>query len=784
MMNTIATAAAGYHGRGWKPVPVNRKTKKPIGKDWQNKPYDSTQFNGNRLNVGVQLGAVSGGLVDVDLDDIPAIGLAPEFLPPTGAVFGHNSKPCSHQLYVCDDLCKGEKATIQFARYVDGKRAGVIVEVRTGSDGKGAATVFPPSMHVTGETVQWVVDNEPARVSGAVLKRAVLKLAVTALLQPNYPGNGSRHEGALALGGVFARAGWSAEDIEHVVKVLARNARDDEIGDRVEAAVGAIAVLNNGNPVQGLPSLEKIWGKETTDTLRKWLPMKAQDDGRKTITLRAGKLHEIANEAEAALLAANVPFYARGGEIVRLIVEDVPASRGRRTKVARLRPISVDAMRDQLSQTVKFEKYNERAGKMMPADPPPDVAKIILARDGVWKFLALRGVINSPTLRPDGSILALPGYDEATALLLVDPPPMPAIPEHPTREQALTAVRHLDQLLIEFPFKDAASRSTALSALITPVTRGAMPAVPLHAFDAPEAGSGKSYLVDLASTIATGEIAPVIAAGPDEGETEKRLGAELMTGQSIISIDNLNGDLAGDFLCQAIERPIVKPRILGLSKTMRVENTVTLFGNGNNLRLVGDIVRRVIRCSLDANVERPELRKFRGDPVRTVLEDRGSYIAATLTVVRAYLSAGYPNECTPLASFSDWSRLVRSALVWLGYADPVETMEAARADDPSRANLHAVVAAWLKVIGPDNPMSAGGIIARAFWAASDDRQPILKDAIAVVATQPGKDELDARKFGHWLGRNKNRTVNGIKILGEQDKHTKQQVWWLSRTATT
>jgi hypothetical protein len=122
--------------------------------------------------------------------------------------------------------------------------------------------------------------------------------------------------------------------------------------------------------------------------------------------------------------------------------------------------------------------------------------------------------------------------------------------------------------------------------------------------------------------------------------------------------------------------------------------------------------------------------------------------------------------------------------VWLGYADPVATMEAARADDPSRATLDAVMTAWLKIIGTEKQMTAGEIIAKAVLAASDDRQPILKDAIAAIATQLGKGELDARKFGHWLGRNKHRTVGGIKILGEQDKHTKQQVWWLSRTAGT
>ena len=86
----------------------------------------------------------------------------------------------------------------------------------------------------------------------------------------------------------------------------------------------------------------------------------------------------------------------------------------------------------------------------------------------------------------------------------------------------------------------------------------------MHAVDAPEAGTGKSYLIDIASVIATGEIAPVIAAGRNEEETEKRLAAELMTGQPIISIDNLNGDLGGDFICQAIERPTIKPRILGV----------------------------------------------------------------------------------------------------------------------------------------------------------------------------------------------------------------------------
>ena len=151
------------------------------------------------------------------------------------------------------------------------------------------------------------------------------------------------------------------------------------------------------------------------------------------ITLQAGKLHEIASEAEAALSAAGVPFYARGGEIVRPIIEEVAAFRGRRTKVARLKIVTVDMMRDALSRSARFEKYDGRAKKIVATDPPNEIAKIILARDGDWRFPRLSGVITTTTLRPDGSILSAPGYDLGTGLLLLEPPPMPEMPQRPSR---------------------------------------------------------------------------------------------------------------------------------------------------------------------------------------------------------------------------------------------------------------------------------------------------------------------------------------------------------------
>lgn len=262
---TIAIAALDYAARGWKPVPVSRQSKKAIGKGWQTRPFAPEQFDGNAQNVAIQLGPVSGGLVDVDLDSTLAIGLAPEFLPPTEAIFGHRSKPASHQLYISN--FNGEtRATIQFKDH-----GAVIVELRIGANGKGATTVFPPSMHASGEMVEWVNDGKPARVDGQVLKHATLKLAVACALKPHYPAQGSRHEGALVLGGALARAGWKSEDIGHLIQVVARAAGDDEWRDRVTAAEGAVTAKANGHDVAGLARLRELWGPDAADTLGKWL---------------------------------------------------------------------------------------------------------------------------------------------------------------------------------------------------------------------------------------------------------------------------------------------------------------------------------------------------------------------------------------------------------------------------------------------------------------------------------------------------------------------------------
>lgn len=491
---------------------------------------------------------------------------------------------------------------------------------------------------------------------------------------------------------------------------------------------------------------------------------------RPLITIRAGELASIATEAEAALVVGGAPLYTRGGAIVRPFVEELPATKGRTAAVPRTVKVSKEGLTDHLARVADWEKFDARSKKMVRADPPKQVAEVILSRDGEWMLPKLSGVITTPTLRPDHSMLSEPGYDAATGLLLERPPTMPPIPQKPTREQAQQSLSLLKSLLRGFTFVTEADKSVALSMLMTPVVRGAMSCAPLHAVRAPTPGSGKSYLTDLAAAISTGQPCPVIAPHQDEQELEKRLGAALLGGQPLVSIDNLNGALGSDALCQIVERPAVQVRVLGKSELVRIENKATILATGNNLHLVGDIVRRTVVCTLDTGEERPELRQFNDKPFDTVLADRGEYVAAILTIVLAYREAGFPGQRRDLASFDDWSQLVRSPLIWLGCADPVQTMEAARAEDPVLSSLSAVMNTWLESVGAEVPVSAGELKERA------DVFPDLRAALMTVAGD--RATIDTRRLGQWLGKYKGRIVSGLKFEAEEDKHAKQKVWVL------
>ncbi len=258
--NTLEVACE-YVKRGWGVIPL--ESKKPLLSNWTKArltPEDFPRYFRDGANVGILLGEPSGGLVDVDVDHLMALRLADRFLPATGALFGRASKPRSHRLY----KMRGEVPTTRKWLTPSGE---ALVELRS----TGAQTMFPPSVHPSGELVEWERFGEPAEVAAEGLVAACSRLATAALLALHWPPRGSRHEGSLALAGWLLRKGWTEEEAAEFIRAVAEAAGDEEVADRVRSTVTTARRLLEGRPSTGLPRLQGLLGEGVVRRLEEWV---------------------------------------------------------------------------------------------------------------------------------------------------------------------------------------------------------------------------------------------------------------------------------------------------------------------------------------------------------------------------------------------------------------------------------------------------------------------------------------------------------------------------------
>ena len=513
--------------------------------------------------------------------------------------------------------------------------------------------------------------------------------------------------------------------------------------------------------------LEQTW--LTVADLRNPHYLAGPGEVRPVIHYVGGEIPGIVDQAEAALISADLGIYQRGEFVVRPGTVSVIVSKEREVSAQRILEVGDHALVEALTIAADWERYDARSSQYVRIDAPLKVAATYKQRIGRWRLPVLTGLINAPTLRADGTLLDQRGYDPITGLLLDTGEVVFApVPQQPTREEALASLDLLIKLLKGFSFVQPADRAVALSALLTATIRRSLPTAPLHAFTAPVMGSGKSKLVDIATVLASGREAAVIAQGKTEEETEKRLGALLLAGDVVIAIDNCEAPLGGDFLCQMLTQPVVRARILGRSEAPELPSNAMVTATGNNLVLAGDMARRALLCQLDPQCERPELRVFDIDPVEVVREHRAEYLLAALTVLRAFHVAGRPKQQEPLGSFTSWSRWVRDALVWLGQADPVDTLNTVRANDPKLDAIIAVLTQWWDVLGParvsGQDIIEGAIRVRpsnSHYSKPEMENPAFREALLQVAGDAGV--VNSRRLSKWIASNENRIVEGFRI---------------------
>ncbi|MCB8878439.1 hypothetical protein [Acidisoma silvae] len=508
---------------------------------------------------------------------------------------------------------------------------------------------------------------------------------------------------------------------------------------------------------------------------------------KKRIEWKPGCLAELVTKTEDALLAAPLPIYQRGNDLVRPGVAKIRTRGSDTTTEAVVFSVIGDfGMLDLISQASIWETYDGRKKDFKVIDSPMPVARTLLSRKHLWRFPAITGIIAAPTLRPDGSVLSEPGYDEATGFFNTAADiALSSVLDAPTKQDAERALNLLNGLLEDFPFADAvqgrisAGRAAMLSGLLSAVCRGCLGPIPLHAINATAAGSGKTYYTDLVAGVSLGRSCPTQGV-PNAVEFEKQLDGMLLAGHPLFCLDNCNGVLQSNKLCQALTASTLSLRPLGNSDMPEVSMQAMMIANGNNITIAGDLVRRALLTVLDPKVERPELRDFKQEPLDMIRADRSVYVEACLIIVRAYILAGRPGCIRPkLASFDAWSDNIRSALVWLGCEDPVATMEQVRAADPVLGALRSFMGSWPASLTNPKGQTVAELVEAAnaphpkaeigsFRYLNPDWREALKNG-------PG---LDTDPLGKWLRDNAGRVVDGKRIEKTEYKASGSIYRWI------
>ncbi|KDE41363.1 hypothetical protein ADINL_0043 [Nitrincola lacisaponensis] len=442
-----------------------------------------------------------------------------------------------------------------------------------------------------------------------------------------------------------------------------------------------------------------------------------------------------------------------------------------------------------LGGSFQFYTWKKRGDLLVKEliDPPAALAKQILALGAGRRLKALDAVITAPVMRPDGSILSKPGYDSKTRLLLDTAEVLPHVPNDPDPEAVRNALERLMMPFNSFPFAAAQDKGIMLAALLTAVMRPVLPTAPGFGFDAPVMGSGKTLLAECMGILATGD-APTVwphTSGRDDEETRKRILTALRSGSRALIWDNVTGIFDSAALAALLTSSSFTDRVLGQSMEITVPNRSVLVLTGNNLTLAGDMPRRVLKCRIDPQTERPYARKFDLDPKEYVRANRMDMVCAALTIIKGWLQspesmfgAGAPGR---MASFEVWDDLVRQPVAWVAqaiapgeYADPMDVVDQNQQSDPEQEALFDTLSEIHQAFGAAT-FTSKDLHKKAYGGDGFSMGvDSLKEALEDLAS---KTHLTTKGIGRVLTFRADRMVQGLALVkAGQDGHTKQQRW--------
>ena len=599
--------------------------------------------------------------------------------------------------------------------------------------------------------------------SGSLSDRAASIAAAKLPLEvPAAIPHGERNVTFFRLAGFLRRIGLSQYEIGHALDAvnMERCADDPLEADEIEK-IAQKACKYEASSGLFRPAV----AEDEEEVEAEWRP---------TVLLESGQSHHAATQAEEHLSKTEGVLYQWGDALASLLPDGV---------ILKHDTVTLGRLLAEEMSWVKVKANKDEGFDEILVDPPLPVVQMVLASRRV-EAADLRGIIRVPTLRADGTVLDKEGYDQATGLYYLPDPDLhlPTLPATPTRADAEAALDKLRYLFVDFPFQSQAHEAVALANLLTPLVRPAIRGpVPMVLFDSPTPGSGKGLLTDVAAIIATGRKAD---RRPYLGDNEfaKILPTILDAAPLIVLLDNVDVPLGGASLDAVLTADTVTARVLGTSTEVTRPNTSCYVGTANNFEIRGDLARRALRCRLVPLEERPETRVDLQEPEleQYVLAHRGELIVAALTLLRAYFAAGAPATTKGMGSYREWSRIVRSALLWIGCADPVATQEELRqVGDESLWALGQCLSSARSLSG-GRPFLSRELLAMSAgqFGKSTEESQRLREVLGVLVGE-GVD-LTPHSVGRVLSRYAERVVGGLRFVRAPQRSNNGQQWVCER----
>jgi RepB DNA-primase from phage plasmid len=510
---------------------------------------------------------------------------------------------------------------------------------------------------------------------------------------------------------------WSADELQTLVHNGYAYSQSTQGAESAEAEFGA-------DPLPPPTEAEEAASAKARKASEAKREAKPEQPRKPVVVIQAGNLPGIARKVKRILMGdarradcpASDQVFRRGTGLVHLNRNRLDPSEtvDKEYHVEDdlvVRTAELDWLGDRAERCICF--FRVKKGQFVACDVPDKLMRRVQAIITSWDFPPLLGTVEAPTLRPDGSLLDVPGYDRRSGLYY-DPgrAVFPKIASKPNKQQAQDALAKLRAILADFPFNDSdddqegLSESVALAILLTAVVRRSLPTAPMFGIDAYEAQSGKTLLSQLAAIMATGRKTAERPWSASEEERRKALGAALEAGDAVILYDNVDTPLEGAAFAGAITESLFKDRRLGSNsgKDQIVAPTnALLLATGNHLTAKGDMTEgRVLVARIVPDRELAQRDYQHRDLADYVIEHRPELVAAALTVLLGFLVSPLKDRPKP-AGFRHraWGDLIAASLQWLGLPDPCLAMGRTQAADPEREAQCDVVRIWAQRYGEE-----------------------------------------------------------------------------------